>query len=92
MNIHCKLDDFFNILMEKLNLTIPTFKKTAWCEVEIETTKSGKETLRVQGVSDNGGPYDIFKSVAINNVRQTVKPLDESLMKEDTEFNIKLQF
>lgn len=92
MNIHCKLDDFFEILMQKMNMEIPAFKKTVWCEVEIEESKSGKETLRVQGVTETGGPYDIFKSIAINDVRQSVKPLDESLMKEDTEFNIKLQF
>jgi NAD-dependent SIR2 family protein deacetylase len=30
MNIHCKIDDFFAILMQKLQLPIPEFKLERW--------------------------------------------------------------
>lgn len=54
MNIHCKIDDFFNLLMKKLGLEIPTFKLERWVEAEMEVTKSGKEKLHIRGIAENG--------------------------------------
>ena len=54
MNIHCKIDDFFVILMQKLQLNIPEFKLNRWIQAEIEETKSGKEILHVNGITDHG--------------------------------------
>jgi len=92
MNIHCKIDDFFTILMNKLNLQIPTFKLHRWVEIQIEESKSGKETLQVQGLTETGGAYDIFKSVSIDGVKGYSKALTEDQMQEGSEFKVKLQF
>lgn len=69
MTVHCKIDDFFKILMQKLQIDIPEFKLERWVELKIEESKSGKETLKVHGVTEFGGVYDLFKSVTINGTR-----------------------
>jgi hypothetical protein len=47
MNIHCKIDEFFAILMQKMAMDIPIFKLERWVQAEIEVTKSGKERLHI---------------------------------------------
>ena len=38
--------------MEKLSLKVPDFKLNRWAEIAIEESKSGKETLTVQGITE----------------------------------------
>lgn len=92
MNIHCKIDDFFVILMQKLQLDVPTFKLERWVEAEIEVTKSGKEKLHINGITESGGQYDLFKTVLINGASGYQRPLTEEQMKDDTEFQVKLNW
>ena len=92
MNIHCKIDDFFVILMEKMQLDIPEFKLERWIEAEIEVTKSGKERLHINGITDHGQQYDLFKSVLIDGTSGYTKSLSENEMKDDKEFEVKLNW
>ena len=55
-------------------------------------TKSGKETLHVNGITENGDKYDLFKSVLINGASGYSRPLTEAQMKDDTEFQVKLDW
>ena len=86
MNIHCKIDDFFVILMQKLQLNIPEFKLNRWIEAEIEETKSGKEILHINGITDHGEQYDLFKNVLIDGTSGYRKALSETEMKDNKEF------
>ena len=65
--IHCKLDDLFVRLMKKLEIPIPVFKLDRWIEIELEETKSGKEILYVNGITENGNTFDLFRNVIIND-------------------------
>ena len=64
--IHAKIDDFFELLMKKLNLKTPTFKLERHLEVKIEEKKDGGEVLKLTGVDTKGGPYDLFKQTFID--------------------------
>ena len=92
MNIHCKIDDFFVILMKKLEIEIPVFKLERWAQAEIEVTKSGKEILNISGVTECGGAYDLFKSVQINEKSGFSKALTEDQMQDDSEFKVRLNW
>jgi NAD+-dependent protein deacetylase SIR2 len=92
MNIHCKIDDFFTILMKKLDLEIPEFKLQRWIEAELEVTKSGKERLNIKGITDHGQQYDLFKNVLIDGTSGYTKSLSEAEMKEDKTFDVKFNW
>lgn len=64
--IHAKIDDVFEMLMKELNILIPQFKLKRWVKASIEESKTGKETLKVEGIDHSGCPYELFKSTAIN--------------------------
>ena len=64
--IHCMLDDLFVRLMQKLSIPVPTFKLERWVEIELEESKSGKETLYVSGITESRNPYDLFRFISIN--------------------------
>ena len=63
--IHAKIDDVMIPLMKKLNLDIPEFNLNRWAKVKLEESKSGNETLVVEGMDANGGPFDLFKKIKI---------------------------
>lgn len=65
--INAKLDDFAALLMKKMELRIPAFKLERWVELELEETKSGKEILHLNGITEAGNPFDLFRSVSIND-------------------------
>ena len=85
------VDDVIDLLMEKLNIPIPQFKLNRWMKVELEESKSGKETLHVYGIDKSGGPYDLFKSVFIEGSLGAHSVLNEAQMKNDT-YKIELAF
>lgn len=78
------IDDVIELLMKKLNIPIPQFKLDRWMKVELEESKSGKETLHVYGVDKSGGPYDLFKSVNIDGSLGAHSVLSEAQMKNDS--------
>jgi hypothetical protein len=55
--------------MQKMKLNVPIFKLERWVEIKIDESKSGKETLKINGITDFGGVYDVFKSISINGKR-----------------------
>ena len=78
--------------MKKMELTIPVFKLERWVEIELEETKSGKEIIHLSGITESGNPYDLFRSVAVNNSVGYSYSLNPNQLKNDTEFAIKLVF
>lgn len=92
MNIHCKIDQFFEILMSKLGLEIPQFKLERWVEAEIEESKTGKEKLRIKGITEMGTQFDLFKTVKIDGSLGCAKSLTEAQMNNDTEFKVQLNW
>ena len=58
LNIHAKIDDVFELLMKKLNMTIPEFRLKRYGELKL---KDGK--VFMNGIDSSGCPYSIFKSV-----------------------------
>ena len=50
--IHCKIDDLFTRLMQKLTIPIPNFTLNRLIEIDLETSKSGKEVLYVSGITE----------------------------------------
>ena len=62
--IHAKIDDMFEVLMKKLNMEIPKFKLKRWVKASFD--KKNK-FLKVNGVDQNGAPYDLFKTIKIDN-------------------------
>lgn len=67
-------------------MDIPKFKLERWIEAEIEVTKSGKERLHINGITDHGQKYDLFKNVGIDGAVGYTKSLNEAEMKDDKEF------
>ena len=65
--IHGFVDDVIEKLMAKLNLAIPQFSLSRWMKIEITTSRiSGRETLRIAGLDETGGPYDLFQGSNLN--------------------------
>ena len=61
MIVHSKIEDFIELLMKELNMEIPKCTLKRWFKAEIEESKTGKETLKVNGVTDDDSSYEIFK-------------------------------
>lgn len=59
--IHGKIDEVMEMLMAELNMQIPQWKQSRWVKCTLETSKTGKETLKVNGIDGNGAAYDLFK-------------------------------
>lgn len=64
--IHAKIDDFFKVLMTKLDIQTPKFRLERNLIVKIEEGKNGKETLKIHGVDTSGGPFELFKKTQID--------------------------
>ena len=62
--IHAKIDEMFDVLMKKLNMTIPKFKLKRFVKLSHDK-KTNK--LTVNGVDENGAPYDLFKYTKIDD-------------------------
>ena len=81
--IHSMIDTVIDLLMKKLNIPIPQFKLDRWMKVELEVSKSGKETLHAYGVDKLGGPYDLFKAINIDGSLGAHSVLSEAQMKNE---------
>lgn len=94
MVIHAKIDDFFKLLMKKLNMEIPTFKLDRWASIKIEEThgKTYKETVKVQGLDPLGGPFELFKGTNINGRNCSSTALTADQMKEDSIISVTLKW
>lgn len=64
--IHGKMEDVMTMLMKELNIKIPQFTLKRWAKVSLTTTEKGDEVLSVNGITPEGGAYDLFKNVSIN--------------------------
>lgn len=64
--IHALIDDVIEKLMAQLSIPIPEFRLDRWVKVQLEESKTGKETVVVNGIDKLGGTFDLFKSVKIN--------------------------
>ena len=54
------------MVMKELKIEIPKFYRKIWLNAKIEESKTGKETFKVAGITEEGKPYDLFKSIKIN--------------------------
>lgn len=91
--IHAKIEDVMNILMKKLNIPIPAFKREMYAKVSLAKAKeSGLEYLQVHGSDEVGGPYSIFRSVQINGEDCNLIPLKECEKQDDSNYAINLSF
>lgn len=66
MVVHAKIDDFIKLVMNELHIQIPQFYLSRWFSASLEESKTGKETLKIKGITEDGAPYDIFKSQKID--------------------------
>ena len=58
--IHAKIDEMFDVLMDKLSLKIPQFMLSRWIKAKLSGTgavKSPSSNLVVSGIDANGSPY-----------------------------------
>ena len=58
-------------------MAIPEWRLERWVKVQIEETKSGRETLHVTGMDKTGGPFDLFKGIKIDGVLSAHRSLSE---------------
>ena len=94
MNVHAKIEDFMQLVMDELKIEIPKCKLNRWFNAKIEESKTGKETLKVSGITDDGSPYDLFKTVKIDGkLAQThnLTPAQQEGNNTVFKFNFKFQ-
>jgi len=92
MVIHGKIDEVIEMLMKELNMEIPQWKQSRWVKCSIEESKTGKETLKINGIDGNGATYDLFKGVSINGTAGNSAVIPEPLMVDGSKIPVKLQF
>jgi len=92
MIIHGKIDEVMEMLMAELHMQIPQWKQSRWVKCALETSKTGKETLKVSGMDANGCPYDLFKGMSVNGVAAKSAVIKEEQMKAGVTIPVKLQF
>ena len=91
--VHSKIEDFMMMLMEELNMEIPKLTLKRWFNAKIEESKTGKETLKVNGITEDGSPYDIFKTIKIDGKITNIHNLTEAqITNASTDFNLKFKF
>lgn len=63
--IHAKCDDVIKMLMQKLEIPIPEFKR----KYRLKVSKAeGENSIYFTGVDDNGGCYTLFKLLKITGL------------------------
>lgn len=93
MNVHAKIEDFMELLMQELNIEIPKCTLKRWFNAKIEESKTGKETLKVSGITEDGSPYDFFKSMKIDGkITNTHNLTEVQQTNPRTNFNFKFKF
>ena len=78
MVVHSKIEEFMELLMKELNMEIPKCTLKRWFNAKIEESKTGKETLKVSGITEDGSPYDIFKQIKIDDKLSSTNTLTEA--------------
>ena len=63
--IHGKIDDVMKLLMEKLEMPIPEFRRSYRLKVSLS---NDSKTLSVMGVDANGACYTLFKTLTITGL------------------------
>lgn len=66
-------------------MAVPPFKLNRWINIDLAVSKSGKETLYVDGITELGNPFDLFRSVSINKQNGNSYTLTENEM-DDKDF------
>lgn len=61
MVVHSKIDEFMTLVMNCLSIEVEKFTLSRWFQAKIEESKSGKETIKINGITQDGSPYSIFK-------------------------------
>lgn len=92
MIIHAKIDDVMTMLMAELGMEIPQWKQSRWVKCALEVSKTGKETLKVNGIDGNGAAYDLFKGLSVNGTVGASAVLKEQQMVAGATIPVKLQF
>ena len=91
LHIYAKIDDVMEMLMKKLEMPIPDFRLKRHAEFKlIKAFKN--EILEASGIDPSGCPYQIFKSVNLNNQNGSKFTLEEAESKSDASYNVKLNF
>ena len=63
--IHAKVDDMMDLLMQKLEMTIPEWQIERQVQVRFEESDTKKENMIITGVKQNGDTFDYLKAVEI---------------------------
>ena len=91
--VHSKIDDFIELVMDELNIKIPEFGLKRWFKAQIEESKTGKETLKISGITDDGTPYELFKSQKIDGLATKLHNLTEAQQTSaTTKFKLNFKF
>ena len=54
--------------MKKLGYTIPEWNIKKRLQMKVSTAKDGSKKLRMMGVDQNGGPYELWKKIDIDGL------------------------
>ena len=97
--IHEKMDKVINLLMQKLEIPIPEFRRSYRMKVFLS---DDKKQVKYTGVDANGACYTLFKNIKVTGVsnavqtfpqRGQVQPYSQNIQKQNIEeFSIQCSF
>ena len=91
--IYGKMEDVFPLLMKKLDMKIPPFKREMHAEVMLGLGGEKKvEFLSVNGCDENKNPYSCFKTIEVQGEKTHQVPLKDDEKQADSVYNIKFSF
>ena len=93
MVVHSEIEPFMQLVMDELCIEIKKCTLKRWFNVQIEESQNGLETLKVNGISEDGSPYDMFKSVIIDGeLSQTHHLTEAQQTNPNTIFKLHFEF
>lgn len=78
LNIHAKCDDVMKMLMEKLDVPIPEFRRKY--RLKVSLSEDGKNVL-LTGIDGNGACYTLFKQLKVTGLSQSFSTLPDRVQK-----------
>ncbi len=61
MVVHCMIDKFMKLVMDRLGFKIPKFILTRYCSLHVEPEKR----LTVRGIDEEGAPFSCFTQATL---------------------------
>lgn len=91
--IHAKIEDVMSMVMKKLKIAVPSFKRTAHAKIQLARGKTnGLEYLSINGCDEVGDPYSLFRSVNIQGESSNLIPLKDTEKLSDSTYMTEFEF